>query len=317
MDWIRKKFDEALPPDKIKELEESAKVPYDPSMNVDNQGNPITDVYVDGLTPYFHRLVSLGHDPFLGLIFGVLDVLRGTLTTIDRKGKIVRQLTPPPYSNRIETDIIEAIKKVIRHMKSDVNTSMGLPVPMMALFSLFQFGKIGEQEQTIAEIVQGMYFDGYDFIHFCSMSIPVVIIEFVVRISHAIKRVKEGYSIKDSIPITTNREKRPKLGAMLFTAHSIATAVNAGKIIVARNKGVENPFLAINYPQWLAFIKYTIQQFKWTLYDKPNMRHKYVTGLIDDEWTVLYENIDEMWNNMADDYIIVCENGIIPPASEN
>jgi hypothetical protein len=301
-DWIRRKFDEALPPEKIKELEESAKVPYDPSMNTDNQGNPITDTYVNGLTPYFHRLVSLGHDPLLGLIFGVLDVLKGTMTTIDRKGKIVRQIMPPPYGNRTESSIIEALKKVIRHMKSDVNTSMGLPAPMMALFNLFQFGKIGDQEQTIAEIVQGMYYDGYDFIHFCSMSIPVIISEFGVRIPYAIKRIKEGYSIKDSIPVTTNREKRPKLGTMLFTAHTVAAAVNAGKVIVAANTGVDNPFLAINYPQWLAFIKHSIQQLKWVLFTKPNMRHKYVMGIIDDEWASLYEDIDELWSVMSDDY---------------
>lgn len=307
-DWIRNKFDMAIPPDRIKELEELAKVPYDPSMNVDNQGNQITDIYVDGLTPYFHRLVSLGHDPFLGLIFGVLDVLTGSLTTIDRKGKIIRQLMPPPYSNRTETDIIEAIKKVICHMESDVNTTMGLPVPMMALFNLFQFGKLGEQEQTIAEIVQGMYFDGYDFIHFCSMSIPVIIIEFGVRIAYAVKRMKDGYSIKDSIPISTNREKRPKLGTMLFTAHTIATGINAGKVVAASNTGVENPFLAINYPQWLAFVKFSIQQLKWVLHDKPDMRHKYVMGVIDSEWISLYESIDEIWDSMTEDYVFVYQN---------
>ena len=42
----------------------------------------------------------------------------------------------------------------------------------MGLFNLFQFGSIGEEEQTIADIVQGMYFEGYDFIHFCSLSVP-------------------------------------------------------------------------------------------------------------------------------------------------
>ena len=301
--WIRGKLDEAIPPEKIKELENAAKVPYDPSMNFNYYGNQITDVYVDGLTPYFHRLVSLGHDPLLGLIFGVLDTLTGTMTTIDRKGKIVRQLMPPPYNNRTESDIISAVQKVIRHMKSDVNTSMGLPVPMMALFNLFQFGSIGEQEQSIAEIVQGMYYNGYDFVHFCSMTIPVLIIEFGVRISYAVKRVKEGYSIKDSIPVSVNREKRPKLGTMLFAAHSIAAAVNAGKVVVASKTGTENPFLAINYPQWLALIKYSIQQLKWTLYNKPDMRHKYVMGIIGDEWLALYESIDDLWKSMTDDYI--------------
>ena len=193
-------------------------------------------------------------------------------------------------------------------MKSDVNTSMGLPVPMMALFNLFQFGSVGEQEQTIAEIVQGMYYDGYDFIHFCSMSIPVIVIEFGVRIAYAVKRRKEGNPIIDSIPTSTNRDKHPKLGTMLFAAHSIAAAVNAGKVAVASYTGVDNPFLAINYPQWLALVKYSIQQLKWVLHDKPDMRHKYVMGVIDDEWSAFYESIDVLWNSMTDDYIFTYRN---------
>lgn len=302
-DWIRSMFDRVISPDKIKELERKAKVPFDAPMNVDNKGQSITDVYVDGLTPYFHRLVSLGHDPLLGLIFGVFDVMTGAMTTISRDGKIVRQLMPPKYRDRIETNLIEAIKKVINHFKSDLNTSMGLPVPLMALFNLFQFGSIKEQEQTIAQIVQGMYYDGYDFIHCCSMSIPVIIIELGVRISYATKRIKEGYSIKDSIPITTNRRKRPKLGTMLFTAHTIASAVNAGKVTVSAHIGVENPFLAINYPQWLAFIKVSLQQLKWAILEKPEMRHKYVMAIIEGEFNDLYDDINGLWGRLEDEYV--------------
>lgn len=70
----------------------------------------------------------------------------------------------------------------------------------MGLFNFLQFGSIGKEEQTIAEIVQGMYYEGYDFIHFCSMSIPAMIIEVVVRLGYAFKRIKEGYPLKESIP---------------------------------------------------------------------------------------------------------------------
>jgi len=249
--WIRDKYNQWIPADKIKELEKLAKMPYDASNNINNTGQQITQQYVDGLNPYFHRYVSLGHDPLLGLVFGVLDAMRGTMTTLDRSGKFVSQFMPSPFGDRKASSVLEALLRVITHFKSDVNTSMGLPAPLMAVFNLFQFGSVGETKQTIAEIVQGMYYDGYDFIHFCSMAIPVLIIEFGVRIAYAVKRIKEGHSVKDSLPITTNREKRPKLGTMLFTAHSIATAVNAGKVCVEyakMNAGVPtNPFLASDY----------------------------------------------------------------------
>ena len=134
------------------------------------------------------------------------------------------------YADRKESDIFAALAKQVIHFKSDITTSMGLPAPLMGLFNLLQFGSIGEEEQTIAEIVQGMYYEGYDFIHFCSLSIPVMITEVIVRLGYALKRIKEGNSIKDSLPLSTNRENHPKLATMLFIAHAGATAANAGKI---------------------------------------------------------------------------------------
>lgn len=58
-------------------------------------------------------------------------------------------------SNRKESDIVSAVMKQIIHFKSDITTSMGLPAPLMGLFNLMQFGSIGEEELTVAEIVQG------------------------------------------------------------------------------------------------------------------------------------------------------------------
>ena len=178
---------------------------------------------------------------------------------------------------------------------------MGLPVPMMSLFNLLQFGSIGEYEQTIAEIVQGMYYEGYDFIHFCSMSIPVMITEVIVRISYAIKRIKEGNKIKDSIPFSLNREKHPKLSTMLFIAHSGATAINAGKVYFTQNP------MAINYPQWIAFAKYSYKQLKWALIEKPEAREAYVNGKLAERWKALESNIENHFEEFSKDYYIVFE----------
>jgi hypothetical protein len=209
------------------------------------------------------------------------------MTTIDRDGKIVCQIMDI-YADRKETNIFAAIAKVFNHMKSDVNTSMGLPVPLMGVFQMFQ-GKVGDQ--TIAEIVRGMYAHGYDFIHFCSMSIPVMVLEVVVRLSYCIKRMSEGYTLVEALPIGLNRENKPKLATILWMAHSMSTAINAGKVFF-----VKNP-LAINYPQWLSFVKYSIKQLKWVLMDKPELRYKYVQGIIDKEWEGINQNLLSTWTN--------------------
>lgn len=293
-DYVRQWFDRKFPEEEMDKLANSkvSKVPYDA------QDNRNTTEYVNGLSSYYHRLLALGHDPLLGLVFGVFDIMTGRMTTIDKTGKILSQVMEN-YADRKESDIFAAIAKQIIHFKSDITTSMGLPAPLMSLFNLLQFGSIGEAEQTIAEIVQGMYYQGYDFIHFCSMSIPTMLIEVIVRIGYAFKRIKEGYSIKESIPFSLNRENHPKLSTMLFIGHSAATAVNAGKIYFTKNP------MAINYPQWIAFAKYSYKQLKWCLLKKPELRGAYVRGIITEELNVVYDEIDESFQELTEKYIVV------------
>jgi hypothetical protein len=294
--YIRDQFDKEYPEDEMTKLANSkiSKVPYDA------QDNRQTVQYVDGLSTYYHRLLSLGHDPLLGLLFGVKDILTGRMTTIDKSGKIAIQVIEG-YKDRKESDIFSAIVKQIIHFKSDITSSMGLPAPLMGLFNLLQFGNIGEEDQTIAQIVQGMYYEGYDFIHFCTLSIPVMIVEAVIRISYAIKRIKEGHSVKESIPISLNREKNPKLSTMLFIGHAAATAANAGKIYFTQNP------MAINYPQWIAFGKYSYTQLKWILIDKPSQRASYTDGVLNENLEETLSMTDLTFDKLSTDYIVVIE----------
>lgn len=294
---IRRYFDKKFPADEMQRLANSkeSKVPFDA------QDNRNTTAHVEGLSAYYHRLLSLGHDPVLGFVAGVFDICTGRMTTIDKAGKFASQIMEN-YADRKEKDIFSALAKLLVHFKSDITTSMGLPAPLMGLFNLMQFGKIGEEEQTIAEIVQGMYYEGFDFIHFCSQSIPVMVSEVIVRLGYAIKRIKEGNRIQDSIPLSLNREKNPKLGTMLFIAHAGATAANAGMIYFTNN------LMAIQYPQWIAFAKYSYAQLKWVLINKPEARNAYVEGRIDQE--LLQEVISSsnaLFDDFSKDYIVVFE----------
>lgn len=294
--YVRDWFDKKFPEDEMEKLANSkvSKVPYDA------QDNRNTTEYVKGLSAYYHRLLSLGHDPLLGLVFGVADILTGRMTTIDKTGEIVVQVMEN-YADRKETGVFAAIAKQIIHFKSDITTSMGLPAPLMGLFNLLQFGKIGEYDQTIAEIVQGMYYEGYDFIHFCTLSIPVMIVEVATRIGYAFKRIKEGHSVKESIPFSLNREKHPKLATMLFIAHSAATAVNAGKVYFTKNP------MVINYPQWIAFAKYSYKQLKWVLIKKPNARDAYVHGKLNEQLAEVFDDVDSTFDEVSTDYIVEFE----------
>lgn len=293
-DYIREYFNNKFPEAEMQKLANSkvSKVPYDA------QDNRHTNIHIEGLSAYYHRLLQLGHDPVLGFVFGVADILTGRMTTIDKKGKIVSQVMEN-YADCTEAYVFAALAKQIIHLKSDVTTSMGLPAPLMSLFNLLQFGRIGEEEQTIAEIAQGMYYEEYDFIHFCSMAISAMLVEVIVRLGYAIKRIKEGYSVKEAIPLSLNREKHPKLATMLFISHAGAAAANAGKVYFAHN-----PF-AINYPQWIAFAKYSYIQLKWAVSKKPALREAYVWGKINDELNAILAEADATFDSFAEKCVVI------------
>ena len=162
----------------------------------------------------------------------------------------------------------------------------------MALFNNLQFGRIGDTD-TISELVKSMFYQGYDFRHFCSMSIPVMITEVVVRVSYFAKRLHEGYSIGEATPVGPSHTKKPKLGTMLFIGHSASTAINAAKVAFTSDP------LNINYPQWLAFAGYSVTQLRWALIDKPALRDQYVRSAIDDEWDRLSIRVDSLWGEVS------------------
>ena len=303
--YIRKLFENKYGTDEIQKLANSydAKVPYDLQHNILNAENMV-DVQIKGLSSQYHRLLSLGHDPFLGFIIGVLDIMNGTITTIDKKGKFVRQVVKyKDLSKRIETDYIQAILKQINHLKTDVATEMSLPAPLMGLFNFLDLGEIeyvmngGNGKGTIAEIIQQMYYNGFDFIHFCSQSISVAVLEIFVRVAYSIKRVKEGFGLKESIPelppLKINKEKHPKIATMLFLSHSGAVAINSGKICFTKNP------LSINYAEWMAFALYSFNQLKWVLIDKPMLRGNYVTGILNKEFDEAFIDIDAFVKNYS------------------
>lgn len=104
--FIRSEFEKRFPKEEMEKLANSkvSKVPFDA------QDNRHTTEYVAGLSSYYHRLLSLGHDPLLGFLFGVVDILTGRMTTIDKTGRIVSQVMEN-YTDRKERDVFDALAK--------------------------------------------------------------------------------------------------------------------------------------------------------------------------------------------------------------
>jgi hypothetical protein len=245
----------------LKDLEKVANVPYDLSVGR----------AVDGLSPKVHRLMSLGHDPILAFIFGVMDVMSATGTYIDKHGDLQRIRT-----SMSPEGLIAAFLKVFLHLLSDVFTSAGIQPPFFTLLQLaktkspFVLGPSGEKV-TWTNVSRYMYTHGYDLRHFATMGLVPASVEMIVR----------GWWLCKSFE--SNGEAAPakaKLTSMLMLGHLIAASGNLFKTGVIFGM---NP-LALNWAQMLALSPVTLAWISETL-----KRNRSIRNMLDEEWTSTYQ----------------------------
>ncbi|MED5370953.1 MAG: hypothetical protein VX899_08080 [Myxococcota bacterium] len=223
------------------------KVPYDAVRGVD----------VKGFFPKSHRLQTFGHDPIVGLVVGVIDILRGGLTAVGRDGKlaVLSGFAEPTWNP------FKALVWQIGHLISDGFTSMGLPAPGWSLLQLFQIGRLDENERTLAELARHMYLKGYDSRHFLTMTSSVAAASVVLHGYFWLRRkldpVYESDAAHESIVgRAAGTSDHPRVLAMSLVANSLGAAANAGRVTIQSG----NP-LAVNYAQWLAW---TRSFYQWT-----------------------------------------------------
>lgn len=282
-------WNKLLSKEKIKELEKKHKVTYDISSNTSKISQEIL-----GLCPLYHRFQSLGHDPIIGFVFGVVDLMKGQLTAIDGSGRLIIQSVKGAETK----SFIESLITVFGHFLSDVGTKsktgkiLSVPAPLTPLLQLIQTGSIeyNGKKFTVADLSKRMYYDGYNFNHFIGMSLPVLLIEILTRLSFVIK---ETFFSKGDVSIKGN----PKLTVMLCIANGILFAENVGKFAITKN-----PF-SINYVSWIATAKYGFKTLKWIAYDREMGKIEYAQGYIDTNWQYIMTSANELNRDIPVYYI--------------
>lgn len=119
-------------------------------------GSPLFGVNMEGGA---HRVHTLGHDPVLGWIFGVVNILSSTITLDNfRTFTVVNRPKPRRWGTEINLlsafamavescqedmyKIPAAVFSQARHLASDAFTKKGLPIPCLEVFSPEIAGKI-------------------------------------------------------------------------------------------------------------------------------------------------------------------------------
>lgn len=211
---------------------------------------------VEGMSPWYHRLITFGHDPLLGLVVGTIDIMRGGLTAISTGGNlVVASGQAAPVYNPLVAFVLQ-----VGHLLSDGFTKLGLPAPGWGLTQLLQVGSFGAKERTLAELARFMYLKGFDSRHFLTMGTSVAAAEIVLRGYFGLRQKLDKTYREDvehqAVAVGSKRASdHPRFQAMALGAHAVGAAANAGKIAVYGG----NP-LAFNYAQWLRFIH---ALYKW------------------------------------------------------
>lgn len=258
-------------------LEKVSKVPYDNTGGGD------------------HRIDTFGHDPVLGFIIGVIDIVRGGATTIKR-GKI-----EVGQGNGALGNPLDALVKQFLHMCSDVVTPKGLPVPFASIFRSMNVGKfLGPRgkEHTLSSLTGWMYHYGYDLRHFVTMSITPATIEIVLRAYIMLRHFSEYGEVSFTLA------KNPKYRSMLLSSHAIACATNAGKVALQQG----NP-LAINYAEWLALLRYLMPSLKYWIFDRNQLELEHLARINDSGWNDLLTSSDALLAKLYQQNLEIVEIG--------
>ena len=259
--WLRENS-ESVHRDYLRHLEKASKVPYDLSIGDD----------VDGLRPKVHRLMSPGHDPILGFVFGVIDIMGATGTYIDKNGDLRRVGT-----SMSPESLTVAFLKVFLHLASDACTSAGIQPPFFTMLQLvkakspFVLGPSGERVSW-TDVARYMYAHGYDLRHFATMGIVPASVEMIVRGWWLCKSFENGYKSEPA---------KAKLTSMLLLAHTIAASGNLLKTGAIFGM---NP-LALNWAQMLTLAPVTMAWVRESL-----KRDRAIRAGLDAEWLSIYRS---------------------------
>ena len=206
------------------------------------------DAIIPGLSGKTHRFKTLGHDPWLGYLFGTCNILTNTLTTSDMKTVHIKN--NQKYANADTLKMLGyckerfnekggkpvvaiALAKQAYHIHSDQKSKAGIGLPFLQLIC---------DEKTIRALCnRGIDFNAVEFLGTVAKQAAFAeLINFVVATTHRILVAKEEYdafckenNISDEITLKKALEKKG-ISNILFGNETL-NEVRTRKILLISN----------------------------------------------------------------------------------
>ena len=182
-----------------------------------------------------HRLHTLGHDPILGWFFGTANILTDIITInnfqsyrVERKPKMKITAKMVPISTMfyesytvIKEDFLNlpaAIFAQAQHLKSDIFTKQGLPVPLLEVFNENFASKLYKSQYDSLCLARDVKIVGASY----TVS---VIFDIIISLVHALFRKKD--ESKDLFEVRTRK--------ILLISNSIATSSSLISAYITKN----------------------------------------------------------------------------------
>jgi hypothetical protein len=227
-------------------LEKKFKIPYDQR----GAGDAASSVY--DLNPANHHFKSLGHNPtLLGLFFSIVDQFTNQTNFISGGELISLQDADGKFElrgNCVPAKLFCGFVNWFGHLISDMSGSscskgrgMGIPTPFWAWTNDIIAVKsklnipISQFDNSINELAQSIYKEGFDIRFQAAQVIPVFINEIIVRLVYATRRLVKYFvtTVKDehsAVALWKACEpfSNPTVKRMLTVAHGTFCLVDLG-----------------------------------------------------------------------------------------
>lgn len=236
----------------------------------------------------YHRLHTLGHDPILGWIFGTANILTDVITMNNFQSyRVVRnpkmRITPEPVSifslfnesyQVIQDDFLNlpaAIFAQAQHLKSDVFTKQGLPVPLLETFNESFASNLYKNQYDSLCLARDTKIIGTSYM-------VSTIIDIVIGLVHGLFRDKN--ESKDLFEVRTRK--------ILLISNCIATSSSAISTYITKNpKNLDIGSLLSTIVHLFTDIKFIMR-----------IKEEFIQSEIDKKLQVEFDKVDRLYDEI-------------------
>lgn len=225
--------------------------PYDITV-----GSPSIGYNMEGK---YHRLHTLGHDPILGWLFGTANILTDIVTLDNFSSyRVIRspKMKIIPKSVSMATMLYESYCAVkadplnlpaalftqYRHLKSDEFTKLGLPVPVLEVFSQDLAGKLYKENYDALCLARDAKF-------ITGSAIVSVLINLIITLIHGLFYTSNGNLAREQYEVRTRK--------ILLISNTIASGSSVIATCITKNfKNLDIGGLAITIARLFSDIRF-------------------------------------------------------------